>query len=175
MTPGHPYRRGTSQFIDSKAKGLTMLLRELHAVNRESRIALTVVGATVELAADVKGLIAEMARLRVCAGAADMKPGQRACLEDGTRYIDVVLRNMAEKNKQLLDRMNAQINLVRLLFPLTVLSAFSWSIDTVYRGHWNSNNGAVTNNLCRCTVSLRKKAMNKITRSLVSPPTTAVR
>ncbi|PVH94396.1 hypothetical protein DM02DRAFT_192677 [Periconia macrospinosa] len=130
-TPGGPFPRprGSASGAEkdengeAKGKGLMMLLRELHAVNRESRIALTVVWGAVGLCEDVGRLVGEVERLRDVVGGSSrgsegermtmkMKPGCRAFLEDRVRFLDGVLRGVAEKNRQLLDRMNAQINLV---------------------------------------------------------------
>ncbi|CAI6335106.1 unnamed protein product [Periconia digitata] len=115
MTPGHPFPRNgdrRQQVVDSLARGLTTLLRELHAVNRESRIALTVVWAAVGLCEDLGRMVEEVESLRSSAGLEAMKPGHRAFLDGRVKFVDAVLRGMAEKNRQLLDRMGAQINLV---------------------------------------------------------------
>jgi hypothetical protein len=125
MTPRHQFSRADVP-LNTQAKGLTMLLRELHAVNKESRIALTVAWAAVSLSEDLKALVGEVNALRAGIGAEEMKPGYRAQLEDRVRYTETVLTNMAEKKRQLLDRINAQINLVGwVLF----FSCFMWGFE----------------------------------------------
>ena len=108
MTPRHQVAR-----IDSLgSRRLTLLLRDLHAVHVELRIALTYTKSTADLIPWLLGVMGKVEGLRVGLGEPPLKPGFVAQFEDQARFNENVLPNMAEKVTQLVDRVNAQINVV---------------------------------------------------------------
>jgi hypothetical protein len=94
------------------SRRLTILLRDLHAVHVELRIALTNVKSSAGLIPWLFSVMDDLETLRAQLGAPALTPGHRAQLQDETRFSETVLLNMAEKVTQLLDRVNAQINVV---------------------------------------------------------------
>jgi hypothetical protein len=110
MTPRHQVAR-----VDSLgSRRLTILLRDLHAVHVELRIALTKVKSTKSLLPwllDVLGTLEER-RLELGECALKSARGLHAQFEDQAKFNENILLNMTEKISECLDRVNAQINVV---------------------------------------------------------------
>lgn len=114
MTPRFHVARIDS--LDSRR--LTILLRDLHAVHVELRIALTNVKSAAGLVPWLISAMDKLETLRAELGASALEPGHRAQLQDQAKFNETVLLNMAEKVTQLLDRVNAQINVVSNRFAM---------------------------------------------------------
>lgn len=110
MSPRQQVARANSL----SSRKLTILLRDLHAVHVELRIALTNVKSTADLQPWLLGVMEKLEELRVDIGGSRLKPGLRAHFEDQARFNENVLPNMAEKVTQLLNRVNSQINVVSI-------------------------------------------------------------
>jgi Mg2+ and Co2+ transporter CorA len=109
MTPRFHVARADSL----SSRRLTILLRDLHAVHVELRIALTNVKSSSGLVPWLLSVMDTLETTRTGLGASALQPGHRAQLQDQANFNETVLLNMAEKVTQLLDRVNAQINVVR--------------------------------------------------------------
>lgn len=95
-------------------KDFTGLLQKLHAAGVELRLAVTVMNFAKDMRVEFKKLIEKVEELRREIGKEELRRGYRAEIEDQIEWNGGVLLNTSKKVSELLDRTNAQINVVRI-------------------------------------------------------------
>ncbi|ORY00315.1 hypothetical protein BCR34DRAFT_114853 [Clohesyomyces aquaticus] len=115
MTPWAAIPTSTSTgHVDPDYKDFTNLLQEMHAANVELNLEETVLRFAEDLLLFCKKLIDVLEKSKLLAGVQDpLKPGHRASLEGQLEYNETILRFMRDKSRELLNRVNAQINVLR--------------------------------------------------------------